>query len=262
MDLFEQESSLNPSPVVYLYELDFAGTKLGITDKLYWTPYRNGTSNIVFDGQTYAYMGVRLEGLDMELGGKLPSPALKIFTPIADPFYFKALTADVRGLKVTRIKTHANFLDGAANADPDQCKKVYFYVNGLQMRVGSNMTFKLSTNYGLEGLNNKANRVLNTFSCINKYRVWNGTDFNYTPVEDGGCPWGNPAYAATWGEGITDWGASFDGSDEPAATPAQDRCSLTAKGCMVRFAAEDNTHPIPYTADPKGTTKGPGGCSK
>lgn len=254
MSIFKEEMKTNPSALVYLYELDLSTLKTPINTVLYWTPYRNGQQDISFGGTSYSYVGISLDALTIEAGGKLPDPRLSIQTKVDNALFHRALTSDIRGLKITRKKTFATFLDGAATPDASAFREVTFYVNGLISRTGTKMSFKLSTNYGLEGLSNKANRVLNSLTCLNKYRIFNPAtgEFVYTSVADGGCPWGNPAEASKY-PGITGWGTYWvDGSDIETADKSKDRCSLSAAGCMKRFSRQNPLQPIPYLADPKG----------
>lgn len=258
----ESEYSLNPSPVVYLYQIDFSTSKIGTTDILYWSPFRNGTSDIVYDGKTYSYMGIDFAGLTMESGGKLPSPSMTIMATKGNILAQRMLSLDIRGTRITRIKTYANYLDGAGQADPAANRKTTFYINSLSSRVGTTYKLVLSTNYGLEGINNKANRVLNSFSCINKYRTWDAATnkFVYTPVKDGGCPWGNPDEQANYSE-VPNWGTVyFDGGDQSVAEPSKDRCALGAASCVKRFCQTNPLQGIPWLADPKGQTKDTGAC--
>lgn len=259
------ENGLNPSPVVYLFKLDFSTTKLGINDVLYWSPYRNGSNDISFGGQAYQYVGSRFTGMSMESGGKLPAPNLTFFLPQGNILGQRLLRQDVRGLRVTRLKTFADFLDGGQSPDGTAFRQVVFYVNSLDHHEGGEFSYNLSTNYGLEGMNVKANRVLNTYSCINKYRVWDASknDFTYTAVKDGGCPWGNPDEQANYPDvPAGQWGKPFiDGGDNTTDDASKDRCSLGAAACVKRFCQSNTAAPIPWLADPKGMTKDTGACS-
>lgn len=257
----EQEQSLNPSPVVYLYEIDLTTARKPVNQVLRYTPYRNGQSNIGFGGQTFAYYDVRMDGLTLE-AGKLPDPRLTMLCRPGDVMLTQAVVGDIRGATVTRLKTYRVHLDGQSRADSTAVRRTVMFINGMQTRVNSRLTIRLGPTYGLEGIGDRANRTLASDTCLRKYRLFNTStgSFQYTPLQEGGCPWGNPAEQSNY-PNVPDWGtALFDTSNQPVTNPAQDRCSLSAAGCMARFSRADRLQPIPIEANFRGGTRATGQC--
>lgn len=244
-----QEQSLNPSPVVYLYQIDLSTARTPTNTTLFLSPYRNGTSNLSYGGQAYTYADIAMEGLTMELGGKLPDPRMTVLCRKGDVLLTQTISGDIRGARVTRIKTYALHLDSGASPNTSANRRSVMFINGIQTRVNTRIAFRLSPAYGLEGINDRANRSLAQDSCGLTYRVWNGSAFTYTPVRDGGCPWGNPAEQSNF-SAVPDWGTLFfNTADQQVGTAAEDRCSKHATGCMARFSRANINQPIPIEAD-------------
>lgn len=234
------------SPMVYLYELDFSSCLTDPQEQiLYLSPYRDGTSNIVFAGNTYVWADISLGSMTTTAGGTLMNPTLSFMAGSpADALLVQAIRGNLRGLRITRKRTYAAFLDGKPGANPAAFTKSSLFVNGLDSKTKTEIRLTLTPGYGVEGINDIANRVLSQDSCALKYRIWNGTEFVYTAHADGGCPWGNPTETANYPDLTTFGTPYFDTSNTEVVNPQQDRCSLTAQGCMKRFPVG----PIPIEA--------------
>lgn len=224
------------SPMVYLYELDFRTCLEPIDTVLYLSPYRNGTSNIVFGGKEYIWADIRMGALSTTAGGTLMQPTLEFMAGSpADSLLILAIQGGLRGMTVIRKRTYATFLDGGATPNPNAFHNTSLFVNGLDSQKNTSITLKLTPGYGIEGINDISNRNLSVDSCALKYRVWDGTKFVYTAHADGGCPWGNPSETANYPT-LSSFGTPYyDTANIETTNPAMDRCSLTAQGCMKRF---------------------------
>ncbi|ODT85634.1 hypothetical protein [Phenylobacterium sp. SCN 70-31] len=239
--IISKDRSLRPqSALVYLYELDLNTCRVPVNSVLYISPYRNGTSNIVFDGQEYVYADISLSGFTAQAGGTLPNPVLT-FTGggPADALLSIANRSGLQGMKITQKRTYASFIDGGVNADPTQFRTRTFFSNGLAGKTKTTLKLKLTPGFGIEGINDLATRTLQVDTCMLKYRVWDGSQFVYTTHADGGCPWGQTDEQANYPT-LSTWGTPyFDSTNTEVPNPEQDRCSLNAQGCMARFPTGD-----------------------
>lgn len=234
------QSLRSDSPMVYLYELDFRTCLEPIDSVLYLSPYRNGTSDLVFGGQTYTYADIRMGSMTTTAGGTLMSPTLEFMAGSpADAMLIVAIEGGLRGLTVIRKRTYGKFLDTGSAPNAAAFHRTSLFVNGLDRQTNTSISLKLTPGYGIEGINDISNRNLVQDTCALKYRVWDGTQFVYTSHEDGGCPWGNPTETANYPTLATFGTPYFDSANNDTALPAVDRCSLTAQGCMKRFPTGD-----------------------
>lgn len=211
-----------------------------------------------WDGTTYAPSNFKISGINIQAGGQMPEPTLEIAcAPAAEGNllgFIQTPGASILGAKVTRYIMSVNCLDGGSNASTDENDRIEqsFYIIQISNAVDNQITFKMSPALGLDRLNDKVNRTLSTNQCNKKYRVWNirNASFDYVPVEDGGCEWGQASEAANFPY-VTTWGTTFfDANDQVTTDPAKDRCGQCVSSCLKRFPNPSPTDPFPININP------------
>jgi phage-related protein len=249
MTLAADLQGLNLGNIITLFEFDpqYAPNS-GITSVVHSA---QGSFNVVWNNTTYSASNLSLSGVTVESGGSLQTPTLNILHNKTGRFFVNLLTKDLRGLKVTRYQipmkyvTQVTRLDGSLaytgtspSTDPSVYKKVVFYIDGVQTRDGSSVTYNLAVAPGLDDLNASGNRTLSGTQCNLKYRVWNITNqsFDYTAMADGGCPWAQAGQQANYPNCGSNWGTPyFDANDNLVTDPAKDVCGLGLTSCLKRF---------------------------
>lgn len=227
MSLQSESQKLAPDAFVSLFSLDT--TSIG-GPVLYFTPGRVGDAGVVYNGVTYTPTDVEFTGLEITGAGALPVPHIKI--PNTQGLWQSVITTygDLLGCTLTRLRTYARFLDGAADADP-----LAFYgpdIFRVERKVAQNPVFiewELSASIDQEGVK-LPRRVVVRDTCLFRYRSWNGTSFDYTKAI---CPYAGSSY--------------FDINDQPVTDPAQDVPSRRKSCCVARFG-EGN--PLPFGGFP------------
>ena len=228
---------------------------------MYITAYKDGTSNIIYDGNTYDYVGVTGSGFKSEINGTLPTPNITIdkqsLTAIPQYQTIKAAyTAntgqvffDWRGAKITRIRTTSNYLGTTTNRDVD-----YYIVNQLTRTTSSTIELALAVSSGADRINNEAVQELAPNRCALRYRRHNGSGFDYTDEDAGGCPYGNPTTKHDW-TNVPDFGnLYFTEQDASTVTASEDQCSYSVKGCQLRFDPDENGLQLPFLGTYSNTT--------
>lgn len=252
--------SLNPGKFVELIEIDLSsapGKPDGWTGVLRLSNSALGfNQGVSLGGVVYSPASFQVSGISQEAGGKIPEPTLQIQVPDqADGNLMDFLNrgGDSRGALVKRIIINEQFLDHKTPNPANQITQK-FYINQLSELFRHKLSFKLSTAMGFDALNDKVNRTLSSNQCNKKYRIWNiaKAGFDYVPVVDGGCEWGqageqsNFAYCPSWGTPY------FDAENNPTADPSKDRCSLSMAGCKKRFPIQADTDAFPISINLKG----------
>jgi lambda family phage minor tail protein L len=199
---------------------------------------------ISFAGQEYVHMPIAMEGVDVSAEGGSAQPRLTIATAGGPVNALIRQYKDLRGAKVWRTRTFAEFLDkmpnGAggvmANPSADGAARLPEDLFVIDRKVGANKTmaeFQLISPTDQEGVMIPL-RVVKRRFCDLIYRFSNGDGtFTDPPLfVDGGCPYRGSAY--------------YDVNDKPV-TASLDRCSKTLKGCTLRFG---KTAALPFSAYP------------
>jgi phage-related protein len=112
--------------------------------------------------------------------------------------------------------------------------------------------FELSPSLQLMDKTTETNRQMATGLCSLKYRTFrNG--FQYTPVADGGCPYGQQ----TNGDSGYDPAAKlFDRNNKPTSSNRHDYCNKTIRACRLRWASGSASSPLPFMGQFKAGTPG------
>lgn len=250
-----QPRKLSPGGVVTLFEIDFSkclGFKPTGTTLIRCSSYRNGNSDIVFGGNTYSYIGVTGSGFRSELGASAPTPSLRFDkASLYSNSTYQSLTTqfrsqtglqffDWRGAQVKIIKYYVSA--GTVEAEQE------FIVDSVGNITKEDLSVNLTVSIGIDALSSESVSTLGLNVCRLKYRKWNGSDFNYTPEADDGCPYGNSASASKY-TAVPDFGIKFYTSDDIELLPANkqyDQCSLGVKGCQLRFDPDSNGLNLPF----------------
>lgn len=256
MTFIANTQSLNPEPVVILYAFNFdelANYTPGVPSTLFFTAHSLPNGNeIVFNGNTYERIPIIMTGVSAELGGKIPEPTLRIGYPsLYNNSGFAAIfndwrsqngnnrRLDWRGVSVLRLEVFASNLDGGSDPDPTQAASVLYNVDQVMNANNSEIVLKVNAPFGVENLSKNAVRVLRENYCARTYRrpdLSSANTFNYTPVEDGGCPYGQAAEASAYPGAASPFGSEyFDGQNQPTTSWANDRCPKTYQACTLRF---------------------------
>ncbi len=259
---------LSPGKLITLWIIDYTDS-LGFTPTtspiLYLSAYRNGNSNILYDGNTYNYIGIVGTGFRSEINGAAPKPVLTIdkaslysnaqFQTLRNEYitqtgeeYF-----DWRGAKVTRIQTF--------NLDITQQSKFDEYIVEQNNRITSDiMEIQLAVSLSIDRLNDQSIQSLGANVCSLRYRTWNMTanDFDYlNPIDDIGCPWGNPNNITDY-TGVPSYNIKFFSKDDIELVPANkqyDACSQTVSGCQIRFDPAKTGLVLPFKGLYSSTSK-------
>lgn len=208
----------NPGALVHLYVVDLTALGGGITR---WADSSDGTSAIVFDGDTYTPMRIEADGFEWTGKGAIPTPTIRIFP--TDGIKAAMLTyGDFIGGKITRIKTFSRFLDGKPDADPDQRfpDEIYYFEQKTLFNKNA-VEWSLSSALDQEGIQLPKRKVLKDV-CELVYRVYNGSSFDYVDAADGGCPYTGSSYFDVNGNSVT-----ID----------LDKCGKRLSECKRRFGA-------------------------
>lgn len=261
----EEIQKLQQSPIVELYQIDFTkcvnyDATLGGPGLVYVTPYRNSTSNLTFNSQTYQYAAIYVNGPTVEMGGKIPTTTMRMdpnWTSIKDAIT-KYTFEGLRSTEVTKIRIYNTMI-----ASPSEAQYQYYIIDSFELSPNE-LTFTLTlNNYGIDQLKGSATNTIPTGKCALKYRKWNATtsSFEYTPYAEGGCPYGNPSEAAKFSNVPTFGTRYYTATDSTAAGPSTDVASLRLACCLKRFDPNNAGLPLPIkTSITRSTSLSGKGC--
>lgn len=227
-----------PGKLVRLFKLDL--TPLGGTP-LFFTPDVNPGGTVAFDGDTYTSVPITAEGFEVGTNGEQPRPTLRIgnvrqsSTVLAGAM--TALVIEYRNLLgaiLTRLRTFAQHLDGAAEADPTAIIDAHVY--RVVRKTRQNAVFvewELANPLDHDAAVIPKRPILPDY-CTAIYRRWDAVNEVFVPdTTTLACPYPGSAY--------------FDINDQPVANPAQDRASKTLDCCRKRFG---NNAALPFMGEP------------
>ena len=120
----KQLLSIAPDTVIDLYEIDFSnlqanfealadveGINLSAEPIYRFCPMINSTNPIVWAGNSYQPLPMKMEGFEHKSDGRLPRPKLSIANPEGLLSMIVHINHDFSNCKVTRKRTYARFLD-------------------------------------------------------------------------------------------------------------------------------------------------------
>lgn len=220
--------SLQPDASVELFTLD--ATSIG-GPIYYFVQGKHGDGDpIVFNGVTYQALDIEFEGLEVTGTGALPTPRIRLSNSDGVVQSIINTWGDLVGCDLYRVRTFRCHLDGEADADPTA------FFGPDQFRFAQKTTqnpiyfeWELSAAIDQEGKMLPGRQIIRD-TCLWRYRVWNGTSFDYTKAL---CPYTGSNY--------------FDINDQPVANPEDDYPSRRLGCCKARFG---ENAPLPFGGFP------------
>lgn len=216
--------------------------------------YKNANNEIVFDGNTYSYVGIEGSNFSSEINGQLPQPEISIdknslkslqqYKDIQSAYQseYGKLFFDWRGARVTRTRITLANINDITKAETSS-----FIVDQLKRTTASTIDLKLTVSITSDRINNLAVQELAPNRCSLRYRSWNGSSFQYLNEKAGGCPYGNPTTLSTW-TAVPNFGTGlFTEGNAVTTNEALDVCPYTLKGCQLRFDPNEDGLRLPFT---------------
>jgi lambda family phage minor tail protein L len=208
----------NPGDIVQLFMLDATSVGAG---KYYFTPSsKKDTTPIVFGGVSYTPVDIDFTGFEVSGTGASPQPRIKVANTNGVFQSIVNSVGDLIGCPFSRVRTFSRFLDGQPDADPT----AYMGPDAfrVEQKLRENPVFiewSLSASIDEEG-KVLPGRVVVRDTCLWRYRVWNGSSFDYAKAQ---CPYTGGVY--------------FDESDTVVTDPSKDKPSRRLNCCKMRFGA-------------------------
>ena len=209
----EHHQALDAGTRVTLFVMD--ASEIG-GEVLRFTPGPWDGSPVVFDGDTYAPIPIEADGFEWSGKGDLPTPKLSI-SNVGSAFVTMLIgTTDLLGAVVTRIRTFRQFLDAGDDPDPTAILAETYRVERKAELTRNSLVLELASQLDHEGVM-LPRRVALKRTCTHRYRVWDGTAFDYTNAT---CPYVGAA--------------SFDRLGNATNDP-NDNCGKRLSDCRLRF---------------------------
>ena len=180
-----------------------------------------------YQGNDFFPMPIVMSGLTADGAGPAPRPTMKISGVDAITISTLLGFENLRGARVTRLRTLERWLDDKPTADPLRHWPVdVFRVESLSGRTKTEMAWVLASPLDYDRKKLPGRQVLRDI-CSWHYRVWNADteSWNYTHAT---CPYTGNAF--------------FNADDVVVNNAAQDVCSRRLSGCRLRFG----NAPIPF----------------
>lgn len=222
--LAEIVQNTSPGALVFLYELDLTAFGAGIAR---FTPMvsRDGPdyTEVKFGGNVFTPIPLMAKGFEKSAKGALARPRLQISNVTNLVTQLLRDYGDLKGVRLTRIRTFAQYLDAPDGVSPDtgQTLPVEEYI--ISRKAQHNkvfVEFELRAAIDIEGVVIPKRVLLR--NCMARYRIWDATTETFTyDTSDMACPYAGSFY--------------FDKTDSFTANPASDRCSKNVDGCKARF---------------------------
>ena len=263
------------TPIV-LYEFDFntivpkyESTTL-TTLRLTNSAQSNG-SDIVMNGVTYQQCGIKIENIVEELGSKPGNATLSIDNAVFSAFSQVSTLASswqgnlaylgrdkpayLVGTTLNRIITMYEYNSDASWSATDKSYTINqrFFIKDMISVNSKSIDFEITPGLYLDSQNVMSRRMGGSI-CSLKYRVYNPltSSFDYTPIEDGGCPYGQVTNGAS-GVSFTNY---FDRTNTARADADRDYCAKNLQACMKRWDPTTSGAAIPFFANIKAGSKG------
>jgi lambda family phage minor tail protein L len=235
-----QQATLSPS--VELFDLDVTMLGGGV---LHWTPSplvakagAPAPQPVTWRGTIYQPLPCQTDGFDVPSGGTLARPTITVANIDFQMGGQLIAYNDLRGAMLTRHRTHAIFLDGAPNADPDvEWGPDLFRVERKAAQHQLFVTLELTPPIDMQGQKLPARQMLQD-ACVARYRYWDAAaqTFRYNQT-DMACPF----------NGSSNGNKMFDVNGNQVFDPALDKPSRRlATCCKLRFPGQ----PLPTFAFP------------
>ena len=215
-----------PGDLIQLFKLDATRQGGGVE---YFVLASDAADAVTWQGQVYAPVPIVATGFDSAANGTLPMPKLKVLNINGALTGLIRDYGDLLGAAVTRTRTFRRFLDGEADANPNE----HFPIDIYRVERKSALTklyveWELSCVLDQQGAMLPARQALRDY-CHKRYRFWNGAAFDYSAAT---CPYS--------GAGC------YDSVGSPVAQ-AMDACGKRLSDCRLRFG---NNAVLPYGGFP------------
>lgn len=264
---------------IELYKFDFSTIKPRFfgavsTDVKISNHRQSNGSDIVMNGTTFNFCAASITGVSSALNTMPARPQLTLNRRIFDgltnvaslitswtalgnlpPFPF-------RGVEVTRFLTIHEY-----NADSDwgfevggsiTAEKVLlsgvksrYIVNSILDADDKHYILELTPSLGIEE-RTQTNRKMATGLCSLRYRNYINGQFEYTPVAEGGCPYGQQ----TNGDSSYNVNRYFDRQNNSTSDASKDYCAKNIRACRLRWAAGSATSHLPFMGQFRAGTPG------
>ena len=234
---FSELQSIAPSAIIECFVLELFQAVHNINQTYRFHAGTNVSGgNLVWAGNTYSQWPVSATGFKYSGKGQLPRPTLRISNVLGTITAIIATLPDgLDGARVTRIRTHARFLDavnfpGGVNPygtpDPTAEALEIYYVDRKAAENREVIEYELASIFDLAGVRGPKRQCI-ADPCQWRYRQWNASTstFDYSKATE--CGYNKAAY--------------FDANNNPVSNPAQDVCSLALAGCDARFGVFTRT---------------------
>lgn len=222
---------MRPGKVIELFQLELNSTQHGIDQTYYFHAGadQDAYGEVLWQGQNYLRLPLEADGFEYNGQAALPRPRLRVsniqgtITTI-----LQALPGGMEGVKVTRIRTLARYLDGDnfpgginpyGTPDDAEFPREIYYVDRKTRENRDVVEFELAAAVDLAGVR------LPKRQCIANLCQWiyRSSECGYTG---------------------TDY---FDTGDEPVGSLADDKCGKRLSSCQVRFGT---TAVLPFGSFP------------
>ena len=210
---------LEPSAIIELFQMELTAEVNDIDQTYYYHAGTNElTSDIVFNGITYAATPIEVEGFEASARGTLPRPTMRVAN-VAGTISALLLSYNPLNAKVTRIRTCKKFLDavnftGSSNPTADSSatfENDVYYIDRVSKENFQLVEFELASKLDLTNLYLPRRQV--TEYCP---WVYKGAECGYDPTEGNG---------------------PFDINDD-STTLANDVCGKRFSSCQARFGTK------------------------
>lgn len=207
-NLNKQLASLTPDALIDLYEIDFSslqpnfeklkdlyGVNVGADSVYRFCAMINGTNPVVWQGNSYQPLPIKMEGFEEKSDGRLPRPTFTIANP--EGLFSKIVHSnqDFANCKITRKRTYVRFLDeenfqaginpfGKSDSNSHLVDDIYF-INRKTEESKQVIQFELVSALELEEAFVPARVVLSGY-CNFTYRCSVGCGYQGLPIETSG----------------------------------------------------------------------------
>jgi len=224
----DSQKLITDSPYIELFEVDLS--KQGGTTHYFADGTLDG-SNIVYDGNSYTPIPIKIEGMERSADGQLPRPTLTVSNVTRSLVPHLKTYNNFSNCTVTVTRLFKKYLDGESKADINaHYNYETFRINRVTNRDPSEVSFEVTVFFDLEHITLPRERV--STICSQTYRVWVDGEFVYTNAS---CPYIN-----------TD-STSFYTVEGVETTEENDKCGKKLVDCKLRFGT---TNELPMKAFP------------
>lgn len=130
--------------------------------------------------------------------------------------------------------------------------KSRYFVNSILEANDKFLVLELTSSLGLNE-RTETNRRMPAGLCSLRYRNYINGQFEYTPVADGGCPYGQQTNGDSGYDPANNF---FDKSDNPTTEASRDYCSKSIRACRLRWASGTATSHLPFMGQFRAGTPG------